>query len=288
MSTNSAIQWTEQTWNPLAGCSEVSPGCRNCYAAKMAKRLEAMGQEKYAGTTKTLNNGKIVWTGKIAFDEQALSIPLKRKKPTVYFVNSMSDLFHEDVPETFIRAVFISMARARQHTFQVLTKRGDRMLEIVSSWKRDGLTLREGYGAVLPNVWLGVSVEDRRRANRIDVLRKVPAAVRFLSCEPLLEDLGELNLEGIHWVIVGGESGPGSRPCRLVWMRSIVGQCSAAGVACFVKQVGSAPMAQTYDSFNGDVVGIEPWRGINHSKGGDPDEWPADLCVREYPKGHQQ
>ncbi len=288
MAENSKIEWTQATWNPLAGCEEVSPGCTNCYAAVMAKRLEAMGQEKYKGTTRTLANGKVVWTGKITLDEEALSIPLKRKKPTAYFVNSMSDLFHDDVADEFIDKVFAVMALCPQHTFQVLTKRAKRLPEYLKHgrqgrvndaaalsfdrpiwWSVDG----KPSGATpwpLPNVWLGVSVEDQQRADeRIPHLLKTPAAVRFLSCEPLLsavdlysrrwlyetDGLGachccqmpvrcrhEPGFHKVDWVIVGGESGPGARPMQIEWARSLVKQCEAAAVPVFLKQLGSVPI----------------------------------------------
>ena len=208
MGQNSSIEWTEDTWNPLAGCKEISPGCTNCYAAKMAKRLEAMGQKKYKGTTRTLANGKVVWTNKINLSQADLQIPLKRKKPTIYFVNSMSDLFHEDVPDEFIDAVFAVMALSGQHTFQVLTKRSERMrdymlarAESMAPWetaaRKLGRTLVSAGVSLCPvppsNVWLGVSVEDQQRAEeRIPHLLATPAFVRFLSCEPLL---GSLNLQ---------------------------------------------------------------------------------------------
>ena len=213
--TRSKIEWTEQTWNPVAGCTWVSPGCDNCYAARMTRRLEAMGHAKYAGLTTTKH-----FNGKIRTDDKSLDIPLNRKKPTMWFVNSMSDLFHKDVPFEFIDKVFAVMALAKQHTFQVLTKRPQWMYEFVRKHLcRDGvLYLRSHHDDVriygswpLPNVWLGTSVENRDTMHRIDTLRECQAAVRFLSLEPLLEDLGEIDLHGINWVIVCGESGPGAR-----------------------------------------------------------------------------
>lgn len=272
----SKIEWTEQTWNPLAGCTEISPGCTNCYAAVMAHRLEAMGQKKYAGTTRKAASGKVTWTGKINLDEAALQDPLKRKKPTTYFVNSMSDLFHEDVPDRFIEDVFCVMAQAHWHTFQVLTKRAERMprwfktLECVGlgydgNARDRGKIMVSGieYDWPLRNVWIGVSVENQKYADeRIPHLLKTPATVRFLSCEPLLgpvdlaahmnskkgffANVDSLECCGktypkrgdIDWVIVGGESGHGARPMFSGWVRLIRDQCVRAGVPFFFKQWG--------------------------------------------------
>lgn len=216
MSTQSRIEWTEQTWNPTVGCTKISPGCKNCYAETMARRLQAMGMRGY-------ENGF-----RLTLMPERLSEPLERRKPTVYFVNSMSDLFHEKVPFDYIRQVFDVMAQASQHTFQVLTKRAERMVEFCA-----GVTIP-------PNVWLGVSVENRKQGvPRISVLREIEVSVRFLSIEPLLEHLGEIDLTGIHWAIVGGESGPKARPMKREWVDSIKQQCDAAGVAFFFKQWGT-------------------------------------------------
>lgn len=216
MSTTSRIEWTEQTWNPTVGCTKVSPGCKNCYAEVMAKRLQAIGVRGY-------ENGF-----RLTLVPERLAQPLERRKPTVYFVNSMSDLFHEKVPFDYIRRVFDVMAHAPQHTFQVLTKRAGRMAEFCQ-----GIT-------VPPNVWLGVSVENRKYGlPRIDVLRSINTHVRFLSVEPLLEDLGRFNLAGIQWVIVGGESGWKARPMKPEWVESVKQQCDAANVAFFFKQWGA-------------------------------------------------
>lgn len=216
MSTQSRIEWTEQTWNPTVGCTKVSPGCKHCYAETMARRLQAMGVSGY-------ENGF-----RLMLMPDRLSEPLERRKPTVYFVNSMSDLFHEKVPFDYIRRVFDVMARAPQHTFQVLTKRAERMAEFC-------------LGIDVPgNVWLGVSVENRKYGvPRIAVLQTIQSAVRFLSVEPLLEDLGAIDLKGIHWVIVGGESGHGARPMRKEWVDSVKRQCDWAEVAFFFKQWGA-------------------------------------------------
>lgn len=215
MTTVSSIEWTEQTWNPTVGCTKISPGCKNCYAEVLARRLKAMGACGY-------ENG---------FDltvlPQRLNDPMKRKKPTIYFVNSMSDLFHEGVPDTYIEQVFSVIEQTPQHTYQILTKRAARM------------ALHFAHRTVPRNAWLGVSVEDKiYGVPRIEELRKVPATIRFLSVEPLLEDVGALDLTGIHWVIVGGESGPKARPMRKAWALAIQQQCEAQGVAFFFKQWG--------------------------------------------------
>ncbi|MCW0400844.1 hypothetical protein NB688_003761 [Xanthomonas sacchari] len=217
MASGSRIEWTEATWNPIIGCTKVSAGCKHCYAEVMARRLQAMGVPGYEHGFK-----------KIRLRTEKLSEPLERKKPTVYFVNSMSDLFHPKVPDAFIDHVFTTMSVADWHTFQVLTKRPERMAEHLQ-------------GRALPaHIWLGTSVENRRHGvPRINHLRNVPASTRFLSAEPLLEDLGELDLTGIAWVIVGGESGHGARPMRLEWARNIREQCRAAGVSFFFKQWGA-------------------------------------------------
>jgi protein gp37 len=308
MSTNSAIEWTEATWNPLAGCTPVSPGCLHCYAATMANRLEAMGQEKYRGLT-VLRNGIRTFNGKITLDEKALMEPLHWKKPRRIFVNSMSDLFHKDVPFEFIDRVFAVMALCPQHTFQCLTKRPERMAEYL---KRTGSiedaidrvgriiwnmaeVIREGTilnrTLLIPsdererrwpprNVWLGTSTENQQTADeRIPHLLKCPAAVRFLSVEPMLgavdlrtgiyltkTDLpGEIvplgtSLQGINWVIVGCESGPGRRPMQLSWMESIASQCKAASVSLFIKQME-----------------------VNGKVSGEIETFPAHLRVREMP-----
>jgi protein gp37 len=211
---NSAIEWTDATWNPVTGCTKVSPGCKHCYAERLALRLQAMGNPRYRrGFDVTLH-------------EDQLDLPLRWKSPRRIFVNSMSDLFHDNVPESFIERAFEVMGRAHWHVFQVLTKRAERLRELAPrlSWA--------------PNVWQGVSVENSRYRDRIDALRAVPAAVRFLSIEPLLGPLPELPLGGIGWVIVGGESGPGHRPPRAEWIRDIRDQCVTAGVAFFFKQWG--------------------------------------------------
>ena len=193
----SSIEWTDATWNPVAGCSVISPGCTNCYAMRMAARLEAMGSEKYRGLTRK-SGGRRVWTGKVRCDETAVDVPRSWKKPRRIFVNSMSDLFHDAVPAGFVARVWSVTAETPQHTYQILTKRPDRMRDVVSAERL----------SMLPNVWLGTSVEDGRVLERIDLLRGVPAAVRFISFEPLIGSVADADLSGIAWAIVGGESGP--------------------------------------------------------------------------------
>jgi protein gp37 len=313
--TDTKIQWTSATWNPTTGCDRVSPGCDNCYALTLAKRLKGMGQAKYQtdGDPRTSGPGFGV-----AMHEDALDAPLHWRRPRRVFVNSMSDLFHPRISDAFIADVWAVMARTPQHTYQVLTKRAPRMASLIPDEDRDGghriqaaATTEVGAQALydagwpLPNVHLGVSVEDQQRADeRVWRLRGTLAAVRFLSCEPLL---GSVNLDslldggtrldgdpqrssaltepcptcggwgvdcgiddyhftrrrdGLDWVIIGGESGPGARPMDLDWARSLVEQCRRAGVAVFVKQLGSR------------------WGKSHH----DIDTWPADLQVREWPK----
>ncbi len=215
MVAKSAIEWTEQTWNPTTGCTKVSPGCKNCYAEIMARRLKAMGLKGY-------ENGF-----SLTLQPDRLKEPLSRKKPTVYFVNSMSDLFHEDIPEAYIQQVFDVIKNVPQHTFQILTKRADRMLQFLKSYDAP------------KNAWLGVSVENKKHgAPRIDKLRRVEALVRFLSIEPLLEDLGDIDLTKIQWVIVGGESGPKARPMKPEWVERIKQQCDNHKTSFFFKQWG--------------------------------------------------
>ncbi len=215
MSTKTSIEWTEQTWNPTVGCSKISPGCAHCYAEVMARRLQAMGVKGYEdGFRLTLVPARLVEPG-------------KRKRPTVYFVNSMSDLFHEDIPDSYLLQVMEAIRQAPQHTFQILTKRAERMAEF----------FRENQPP--PNAWLGVTVENRAHGlPRLLALRSIPAAVRFVSVEPLLEDLGEVDLTGMHWVIVGGESGPKARPMQRDWVLNIQRLCDGQGVAFFFKQWG--------------------------------------------------
>lgn len=208
------IEWTALTWNPVTGCTKISPGCANCYAARMAKRLKAMGQPNY-------RNGF-----RVTLHPHTLDAPLKMRKPRLVFVNSMSDLFHKDVPLDFIKRIFDSMARTPQHRFQILTKRSDRLIALDTQldWP--------------PNVWMGVSVENSDYVHRIEDLRRTGAAVKFLSLEPLLGPIPDLDLDGIDWVIVGGESGPCARPMDEQWAVDIRDQCMQAEVAFFFKQWG--------------------------------------------------
>lgn len=214
MAGNTSIEWTEATWNPVTGCNKVSQGCKNCYAERMANRLVAMGNPRY-------KNGF-----NVTLHYDLINLPYRWKKPRKVFVNSMSDLFHEEVPLEFIQAVFKTMVETPQNTYQVLTKRSNRLLELSQHlpWT--------------PNIWIGTSVENEQVTFRIDELRQVPAHVRFLSCEPLLGPLTNMDLKDIHWVIVGGESGPGSRPMEANWVREIRDQCQNQNVAFFFKQWG--------------------------------------------------
>jgi protein gp37 len=223
MADKSSIEWTEATWNPTTGCDRISDGCDNCYALTLAKRLKAMGSRKYQ------NDGDPRTSGPgfgVTVHPDTLATPLRWKEPRVVFVNSMSDLFHARVPSSFVRQVFEVMEATPRHTYQILTKRAARLRKLAGTlpWP--------------PNVWMGVSVEDSSVLSRIDDLRTVPAAVRFISAEPLIAPLGRLNLEGIDWLIAGGESGPGARPVESDWVRQLRDQCHMAGTAFFFKQWG--------------------------------------------------
>lgn len=238
MTTTSRIEWTEQTWNPTVGCTKISAGCKHCYAETMAKRLKAMGTSGY-------ENGFA-----LQLLPQRLQDPLKRKKPTTYFVNSMSDLFHERIPDTYIDEVLEVIRHTPHHTYQILTKRAARMA-------------RYFKGKTAPqNAWLGVSVENKKHGvPRIDHLRRVNAHIRFLSVEPLLEDVGELDLTNIHWVIVGGESGPKARPMKEVWADAVRQQCNQQEVAFFFKQWGGwgADGLRRAKSANGRELNGRTW-----------------------------
>ena len=214
MGLASTIEWTESTWNPVTGCTKISPGCKHCYAERMAERLQAMGQANYRDGFK------------LTLQPHMVELPLTWKKPQTIFVNSMSDLFHKDVPVEFIQRVFGVMRQAHWHRFQVLTKRADRLAELAPliRWT--------------PNIWMGVSVENDEYLGRIDDLRRVDAHVRFLSVEPLLGPLPKIDSRGMHWVIVGGESGPGARPMSPEWVQDIRIQCKKAKVPFFFKQWG--------------------------------------------------
>lgn len=374
MSDKTGIDWTDATWNPVRGCSRVSEGCRNCYAETVAARFSKPFQMDGAGTFHGFSTWDPPrWTGKVELVPEKLDQPLRWKKPRRIFVNSMSDLFHESLPDEAIAAVFAVMMAAPQHTFQVLTKRPARMLRwfdwvaarggihtfvrnmtvdrkddpSVAAFRRpfEAMTLTEEirpgkivrsrndpwmqvfnaaairYAGPLFNVWLGVSVEDQERADeRIPLLLQTPAAVRFVSAEPLLGPVsfdsthesdpcassflsgigGERVYDGqkvaIDWVIVGGESGPGARPMEVAWARSIVSECKAAGVPVFMKQLGARPIVPAsrqahhdwpYASFSATdpmYPSSAPWRvKLPNRKGGDPAEWPEDLRVREFP-----
>ena len=239
MADTSHIEWTDATWNPVTGCTKISPGCKHCYAERLARRLQLMGQANY-------RNGF-----KLTLQPHMLELPLRWKSPRRIFVNSMSDLFHEDVPTDYVKRVFDVMVRAHWHQFQVLTKRAERLREL---------------NRELPwpaNVWQGVSVESERYLDRVDDLRRTNAAVKFLSLEPLLEALPSLDLRGIDWVIVGGESGPGARPIDESWVIGIRERCKRAGVAFFFKQWGGVQKSKTGRTLEGRT-----W-----------DEMPADSAL---------
>lgn len=234
----SDIEWTEATWNPIAGCKVLSPGCTNCYAMRMAPRLPAMGMAKYAGTTRK-SGKRHIWTGRLNIDKAALIAPLSWKRPQRIFVNSMSDLFQDRADEAFIGQVWRVMERVHWHSFQVLTKRPERMLEILS----------KPYFPMLPNVWLGASVESQEYLERINLLRRVPARVRFISFEPLLGPITNPDLSGIHWAIVGGESGPRARPMEAWWVEQLQEACEHQRVAFLFKQWGGKRKKKTGRTF---------------------------------------
>lgn len=320
---STGIQWTDETWNPTRGCSIVSAGCTNCYAMGVAHRFSGEGQP-YEGLTRK-SGGRPVWTGDVRLVPEKLDEPLRWRKPRRIFVDSMSDLFHPDVPDEYIVRVFDVMRQCSRHTFQILTKRPERMADFCRRLRFDGsgagtmwlaATDREGGYPVMGGngatgmtwVWLGTSVENQEAANeRIPHLLRCPAAVRFLSCEPLLGPIDlsqwirpvehgtivfttkpQTHPEGakisiitdlIHWVIVGGESGPRARPCDVQWFRDIRDQCREAGVPVFVKQLGAQPTAHEPDDT------YSPYIELRDSHGGDPAQWPEDLRVREFPLG---
>lgn len=349
----SKIEWTDATWNPTSGCTRASDGCDRCYAVSRTHRLGSIAstKAKYAGLTVLNPKGDRHFNGTVRTHESELGKPFKWRKPRLVFVNSMSDLFHKDVPFDFIDKAMAAIALTPQHTYQVLTKRPERMAEYFNWHELTGENAKTGnidradkWGHAmseidgkpprprmvfnpLPNLWLGTSIENQQTADeRIPHLLQVPAAVRFLSAEPLLGPLelrsatriawecgkcrgyfpnpleeicpscggrgywsgshkfnppgGQIG-SGIDWVIVGGESGPGARPCYVDWIRSIVDQCKSAGVACFVKQLGAKP----YDpSWHGGGTHEGSRMLLNSSKGGDPSEWPNDLRVRQWPE----
>lgn len=253
MATNSPIEWTDATWNPVAGCSILSPGCTNCYAMRMASRLEAMGQQKYAGTTRRSGN-RPKWNGVINLDRKALEIPQRWSSPRTIFVNSMSDLFHEDVPLSFVKDVFAVMHDTPRHTYQILTKRAERLEELSPHLQWE------------PNIWMGVSVENEDYVWRIDHLRRTDAHIKFLSLEPLLGPLNNLNLSNIDWAIAGGESGPNARPMEAAWVRSIRDQCTRAGVAFHFKQWGGTNKKKAGRKLDGRTWDEYPARRLNCSQ----------------------
>ena len=254
MGDHSEIEWTQATWNPTTGCDRTSPGCDHCYALTLAKRLKAMGQAKYQrdGDPRTSGPGF-----RLTLQNDALELPRRWREPRVIFVNSMSDLFHDGVPLDYIGEVLAVMAETPQHTYQVLTKRSRRMANVAGEleWPT--------------NVWMGVSIESDRYTFRANHLRRVPAAVRFLSLEPLLSPLPSLDLTAINWAIVGGESGHGARPMDVEWARELRDRCAAAGTAFFLKQLGSFWARE---------------RGLR-GKAHDINDWPDDLRVRDMPMG---
>jgi protein gp37 len=287
------IEWTDATWNPVTGCDRVSEGCDHCYALTMAKRLKAMGSSRYQrdGDPRTSGPGF-----GLTEHPDVLDLPNTWRTPRRVFVNSMSDLFHPKVSHEFIADVWSVMAQCPQHTFQILTKRPQRMAgllapagavtRVLGDREPAFLTVPtlDGTGSSdlfrLPNVWLGTSIESDLYAWRADHLRRTPAAVRFLSLEPLLGPVSSLDLTGIDWVIVGGESGTGARPCDIRWIADIIQRCRKAGVAVFVKQLGARSGIVGQEG----ALHVSPRRPTGDRKGGDMSWWPEDLKVREYPK----
>lgn len=238
----SDIEWTDATWNPVSGCRVLSAGCTNCYAMRMAARLQAMNHASYEGTTRK-SGKRYVWTGKTHLLEDTLDIPLGWKKPRLVFVNSMSDLFQDNIPFEYVERVWEVMEKAEIHTFQILTKQPERMAEFLD--QRDKPPVK--------NVWLGTSVEDERVVHRIDDLRRCEAVVRFISFEPLIGAVGEVDLSNIHWAIVGGESGPKSRPLDTLWVDEIFDQCETHDVRFFFKQWGGVNKKRTGRTFKGRI-----------------------------------
>ena len=255
---NSKIEWTEATWNPLRGCARVSEGCRFCYAERVADRFSGEGQP-YEGLTTRGKDGQPRWNNEIMLVPHMLKKPLSWKQPRRIFVNSMSDLFHEKVPFDYIQQVFDVMRQASWHEFQILTKRAERLADLSPKidWPQ--------------NVWMGVSIEDSRVIDRADALREVPATIRFLSLEPLIGPIPNLNLEGLDWAIIGGESGNQARIMEPEWAIDLLNQCRSANVPCFIKQMGTQWAKR---------------QGSKSRKGDDFSEFPEALQVREYPRGN--
>jgi protein gp37 len=312
-STATSIEWTDATWNPVTGCSKVSPGCAHCYAETVAGRF---WPQQYVHTVEhgfisvrdydgERMDGRLRQFTDVMTHEDRLDQPMRWQKPRRIFVNSMSDLFHEDVSDAFIDRVFAVMSRSERHTFQILTKRPERMraylsdpdrfCSVLDAWTR--LPRRANRHTIerwpLPNVWLGTSVENQHFADeRIPLLLQTPAAVRFLSLEPLLEQVDLTNylwtipgarLNGLHWLIVGGESGPGARPFDVAWARWTIAQGRSAGVPVFVKQLG-ANVASSEVASSELAPFISRAKPLKDRKGGDPSEWPEDLRVRQFPE----
>lgn len=316
---SSKIQWTDETWNPSVGCSDVSEGCRNCYARRIAWRLQHNPRlgERYAGTVRKSSTGALKWTGRVNLIPDLLEKPLRWKRPRRVFVDSQTDLFHPEVPDTYIAAVLGIIAACPDHTFQLLTKRPERLLQWMTSiafGQPPEVTCAQaakaftdidvelpqgGTGWPLPNLWLGVSIEDQQTADdRIPLLLQCPAAVRFVSYEPALSPVtfelgGDFELgttynaltgrfsgndsvgPSLDWIIMGGESGDAARPFVTDWARSVRDECAEAGVAFFLKQLGRRPTC--------DLNSAQGWLNLKDSHGGDVDEWPLDLRVREFP-----
>lgn len=341
MSDQSSIEWTDATWNPTVGCSLIAKGCAHCYAMRMAWRhvlmCKGLGRPcKYDGTVEMTPNGPR-WTGVVRLDPDSLSTPLHWKKPRRIFVDSMSDLFHEGLTDHEIAACFGVMLAAWWHTFQVLTKRPERAARFFTSGVTafDCVKAARDYGVEigwpgvvingeivdrslpLPNVWIGTSIAEQKDADaNIPHLLQVPTAVRFLSCEPLIgpiefsdvtkrsdavSQLGKAALDGIHWVIVGGESGHGARPCDVAWVDSVVAQCAAVNVPCFVKQLGARPFVTLDEERTAGDIESHPmmswpadsqwsehdgaaWPLLDDRKGGNWSEWPERLRVRQFPE----
>ncbi len=355
MANKTSIEWTDWNWNFLRGCSRVSSGCKNCYAEKMAARFSGEGLP-YHGIAKMVG-GEARWTGEVSFHEDILLAPLKRRKPTTYFVNSMSDLFHEKVKDEWLDKAFAVMALTPQHTYQILTKRPERMRDWFNErwqpataigetdwsgrhrqvldeaetlllhtrfgdqdrfWTKEGGHISHSQPWPLPNVWLGVSVEDQKTADeRIPLLLQTPAAVRWISYEPALGSVDFTNLTsrheagavvsnfnaffkrhtlnkgypwpGLDWIVVGGESGPRARPFNIQWARDIIAQCKAAGVPVFIKQLGTVLYGSRSDW---EFLNVRPLQNFASSmplnlkdrKGGDMSEWPEDLRIRQMPE----
>lgn len=324
------IEWTDTVWNPVRGCSKVSKGCENCYAMRQAHRFSGPGKP-YEGLTKIVRGKGPQWLGIARPVPEMLDRPLRWRAPRRVFVNSMSDLFHEDIPFGFIDRVFAVMAITPWHTYQILTKRPERMaaysrsrkaaFDNLNSWEHPVQEAIEKiinerstpedaglWGWPLPNVWLGTSTENQETYDgRVAHLQDAPAAIRFLSVEPLLGPIILGDLSGIGWLITGGESGPRARPCNVEWIRSIVGECQESGTAVFVKQLGAHPTDRNDRFTDGqDPLDTDYWPDgvappdaywpmhqgeqcpitLSDNKGGDIEEWPEDLCVREFPLEH--